>query len=116
MDLLFQDPLPDRLSGGETDARAKAPSDDQHQHSTERPCDRTADAEVVEQHWCDCRPQHDADEQSDVLREREPEASAEPVGDADDGGSDDDEVDQVRANAINLRMGHYAYPFLVVHL
>ena len=101
---------------GEADARAKAPSDDQHQHSTERPRHGAADTEVIEQHWCHRCSKHDTYEQPDVLREREPEASAEPVGDADDGGSDDDEVDQVRANAINLRMGHDAYPFLVVHL
>src|SRR2546429_254611 len=76
----------------------------------ERPRHGVGDAEVVEQRLRGGRPHDHADQQADVLGEREPEASAEAIGHADDGRSNDDEVDQVRAYALEITQGPSRVP------
>jgi hypothetical protein len=95
VDALAQDAVADRLAGGEADARAEAAADDEHQHTAERAGDRARDAEVIEERRGRRGADDDAEEESDVLRGRQPETAAEAVGDADEGGGENDQIDQV---------------------
>src|SRR5205823_9702044 len=95
-----QDAAADRLADGEADAGAQAPADDQHEHGAERSRARVVDLEVVEDVPRGGGAQQDAHGQPDVLGKRQPEAAPIPVGDAADGGDQDEDVDEVDQSAL----------------
>jgi len=90
-----QDPAPDGLARGETDAGTEAAADDQDQHRAQRAGDRVVDADVVEQRTRGRRAQQHTNDKAHVLRKRQPEASTVTVDQAHHGGGQDHEIDEV---------------------
>ena len=95
MDAGAQNLAADRLADCEADARAEAAADHQDEDRAERAGGRVVDLQVVEHVTGGCRAEHHADQQTQVLRERQPESAPVSVRESDDGGDDDEDIDEV---------------------
>ena len=95
MDAGAQDFAADRLAHGETDARAETAADHQHEHRAERARAGVVDLQVVEHEPRRRCAEEDADQQADVLSQGEPEATTVSVREPDQGGDENDDIDEV---------------------
>ena len=96
MDARAQDPPADRLARGETDARAEAPADHQHQCRAEWSRAGIVDLEVVQHRGGGGRAQQDTADQACVLGGREPETATVTIGDSDQRRRQDHQVYEVK--------------------
>src|SRR6266550_7553346 len=95
VDSSAQDVAPDRLADGEADARAETSSDHEHKHRAQRTRAGVVDLQVIEDKPGGRGAEKNADQQAEVLGQREPEAAPVSVREPDEGGDENEDVDEV---------------------
>src|SRR5438552_4127136 len=89
----------DGFADRKADARAEAAADHEHEHSAQRPGASVVDLEVIEHVPGRRRAEHHADEQADVLGDGQPESAPVSVREPDEGGDEDQEIDEIDQRA-----------------
>src|SRR5207237_5325340 len=95
-----QDTAAAPITHRETAAGAEAAADHQDENRGKRPCGGVIGLQVVENVPGGGGAEHHANQQADVLRERQPESPPVPVGESNDGRDEDEDVYEIDQRAL----------------